>query len=460
MQTFLSMDLVTRAEEAGVSFQDALQLLDASRLLAREQDVRGIAQCVCGLVKRLVGADGVTFVLSEGELVYYAEEESPERLWKGRRFPAKHCISGWAIMNRQAAVIEDIYADPRIPIEAYRPTFVRSLAMVPIGQAQPLGSIGVYWARNHKATERELFLVEMLAEASLSALTRASLQQDVEHLRSRLAPVEGTSRGEEEPSLAQFLPVVAHDLKNPLGAISLASQSLIRRGGLGGDELLNVRRILSSVERARRLVEEVLEYARLKARGGLPLDLEDARLDDVARSVVEEARTAFPGRRIELIAEETNGTWDSLRLSEVMGNLLGNALQYGHPERPVTLRVEARDGETCVEVHNFGPVIPEELLPVLFEPFRRGRGDGRGSVGLGLFIVKQIIQAHGGHIGVRSTSEQGTSFSVHLPRCQVQPIDPPREGAVARRANPSRQPDGGWTSATVTDLEGGLAGPW
>ena len=427
MQAFSSMDLSARVEEVGASFRDVLQLLEASRLLARARDVREIAQCVCGLVKRLVGADGVTFVLSEGELVYYAEEESPERLWKGRRFPAKQCISGWAIMNRQTAVSEDIYADPRIPINAYRPTFVRSLAMVPIGHEEPLGSIGVYWARNHKATERELFLVEMLAEASLAALTRAVLQRDVEDLQSRLAPVEGRPHDEEEPSLARFIPLVAHDLKNPLGAISLASQSLLRSGALAGNELVNVRRILSSVERARRLVEEVLEYARLKARGGLPLDLEDARLDAVARSVVEEARTAFPGRRIELVAEETSGTWDSHRLAEVLANLLGNALQYGHPERPITLRVETREGESCFEVHNFGPVIPDELLPVLFEPFRRGRSDGHCSVGLGLFIVNQIIQAHGGRIRVRSTLEQGTSFTVHLPRCQMQPIDPPLE---------------------------------
>lgn len=152
------------------------------------------------------------------------------------------------------------------------------------------------------------------------------------------------------------------------------------------------------------------------------MDLEDARLDAVARSVVEEARTAFPGRRIELVAEETRGTWDCHRLAEVLANLLGNALQYGHPERPVTLRVEAREGESCFEVHNFGPVIPDELLPVLFEPFRRGRADGHCSVGLGLFIVNQIIQAHGGRIRVRSTLEQGTSFTVHLPLCQMQPI--------------------------------------
>jgi hypothetical protein len=149
------MDVRVRAERAGASLQDAFLLLEVSSQLSRTHDVQAIARQVCSVARRLVGMDGTTFVLREGEQVYYAEEDAPERLWRGRRFPAVQCISGWAILNRRTAVIEDIYTDPRIPIEAYRPTFVKSLAMVPMGREQPLGSIGAYWARRHKATERK-----------------------------------------------------------------------------------------------------------------------------------------------------------------------------------------------------------------------------------------------------------------------------------------------------------------
>ncbi len=422
------MDLRTRAEAAGASPQDAFQLLEASTLLARTQDVQTIARHVCSVARQLVGVDGATFVLREGDQVYYAEEEAPGGLWRGRRFPVDQCISGWVILNRRAAAIDDIHADPRIPIEAYRPTFVRSLAMVPIGREQPLGSIGGYWAHRHEATGRELFLLEVLAELAAEALAQASLREEVKRLRAQAVSAEEASVAREEPMLSRLIPVMAHDLKNPLGAISLAAQALLRRGSLDELDTGRVRRILASVERARHFVDEVLEYSRLREKGGLPLEVADARLEEITRSVVEEARTAFPGRKINLVAEEALGSWDTHRVAEVLSNLLGNALQYGEPERPITLSVGSRHEECFVELHNFGPPIPEEFIPTLFEPFRRGRTGGRGSVGLGLFIVNQIVQAHGGRIGVRSTLEQGTTFSVHLPAHQSLPMCPLREG--------------------------------
>lgn len=414
----------------GASFPEVLQLLEFSLLLARAHDIPAIAHQACLAAKRLLGADGVTFVMREGEHVFYAEEESPERLWRGRRFLASECISGWAILHRQTAVIEDVFSDSRIPVEAYRPTFVKSLAMVPVGGERPTGAMGVYWARTHRATERELFLLEFLAEAVAAALERAGLLQEVALLRATSSGVERAPRGEEGSSLHRLIPILAHDLKNPLSAISLASQSLLKRGSLSASDQLNVRRILSSVERARHLVDDVLEYARLRERGGLPLEVSATRLDELVRAVVDEAQAAFPDRWIELIADPVLGRWDAHRLAEVVANLLGNALQYGHPKRPATVRVEAQAGESLFEVHNFGPAIPAELLPVLFEPFRRGRDEGRNSVGLGLFIARQIVQAHGGRIEVFSTPEAGTAFTVHLPVHQVEPIRAMRHAAV------------------------------
>jgi GAF domain-containing protein len=99
--------------------------------------------------RRLTGADGLTVVLREGDLCYYAEEDAISPLWKGKRFPLGACISGWCMLNRKQVAIRDIYADPRIPHEAYRPTFVKSLAMTPIRMDDPLGAIGAYWADFH-----------------------------------------------------------------------------------------------------------------------------------------------------------------------------------------------------------------------------------------------------------------------------------------------------------------------
>jgi hypothetical protein len=113
-----------------------------------------------------VGCDGVTLVLRDGNACFYAEEDSIGPLWAGQRFPIEECISGWAMLNDDEAVVADIELDERIPIDAYRPTYIRSLAMVPIGKPA-IGAIGAYWARHHEATETELLALRALAENML-----------------------------------------------------------------------------------------------------------------------------------------------------------------------------------------------------------------------------------------------------------------------------------------------------
>jgi GAF domain-containing protein len=125
------------------------------------------------VARRLTRADGITFVLREGDCCYYAEENAIGPLWKGKRFPLASCISGWVMSRRQAVVIPDIYADPRVPHAAYRPTFVKSLAMVPVRDADPVAAIGAYWADEHTATDEELLVLKVLADASALALNRS-----------------------------------------------------------------------------------------------------------------------------------------------------------------------------------------------------------------------------------------------------------------------------------------------
>lgn len=127
----------------------------------------------------LAGCDGATFVLRDGDLCYYADEDAIEPLWKGMRFPMETCISGWAMLNGDHAVIPDIYADPRIPHEAYRPTFVKSLVMTPIRTMAPIGAIGAYWAEQHEATEEEVALLRGLADATSLALEKVSIHQEL-----------------------------------------------------------------------------------------------------------------------------------------------------------------------------------------------------------------------------------------------------------------------------------------
>lgn len=129
-----------------------------------------VGEVVRSAARKVVSADGATFVLREGNRCFYADEDSIAPLWKGQRFPMNQCISGWAMLNKLPAVVPDIAADERIPFEAYRPTFVRSLAMVPIGKDDPLGAIGAYWAHPHAATPSEISALERLAAAAAAAI--------------------------------------------------------------------------------------------------------------------------------------------------------------------------------------------------------------------------------------------------------------------------------------------------
>jgi GAF domain-containing protein len=119
----------------------------------------------------LTGADGVSFVLRAGNSCYYADEEAIAPLWKGQRFPLEVCVSGWVMMNRESVLIPDIYADPRVPHDAYRPTFVRSMLMAPVRKSDPIAAIGVYWRTQCAPTLAHVQLIELLAEAAAVRLT-------------------------------------------------------------------------------------------------------------------------------------------------------------------------------------------------------------------------------------------------------------------------------------------------
>jgi len=163
----------------GLQHRAIEQLMAAVQQISLARDLDAVMKIVRRAARELTGADGATFVLREGELCYYAEEDVIRPLWRGKRFPLSSCISGWTMIHRQPAVIEDIYADPRIPADAYRPTFVKSLAMVPIRPSSPIGAIGNYWASRHLATSEEVKLLQALADSTSVALENIQLYSEL-----------------------------------------------------------------------------------------------------------------------------------------------------------------------------------------------------------------------------------------------------------------------------------------
>jgi GAF domain-containing protein len=168
---------------------EVIQRLSLARTLPAVQDI------VRRAARRLTGADGATFVLRDGDCCFYADEDAIAPLWKGQRFPMSACISGWSMLHRLPAVIDDIYADDRIPHDAYRPTFVKSLAMVPIRTLEPIGAIGNYWAAPHHPTEAEVKLLQALADTTAVALENVRVFTELEErVKARTAALQETNR--------------------------------------------------------------------------------------------------------------------------------------------------------------------------------------------------------------------------------------------------------------------------
>lgn len=167
------------------------RLLQAVQELSLARSLADIQRIVRAAARELTGCDGATLVLKDGDMCHYVDEDAVAPLWKGGRFPLETCISGWVMTNRQAVVIQNIYDDQRIPHAAYRPTFVKSLAMVPIRKLNPVGAIGNYWAAETLPTEHQISLLQSLADATSVAMENVQVYEQLEQrVRDRTADLE------------------------------------------------------------------------------------------------------------------------------------------------------------------------------------------------------------------------------------------------------------------------------
>jgi signal transduction histidine kinase len=283
--------------------------------------------------------------------------------------------------------------------------------------------------------------VVVLARLSSALAYNESDQRLMEEMADRAAlAIESASLFHEAQEAVRMredvVAVVSHDLRNPLNAITLTATLLTRRDDLDERTAKAATRIFAAAERANRLIRDLLDFTQARV-SGIPVQPGPGDLHVLAAQVVEEVRSANPERRIELqLHGDGQGVLDPDRIGQVVANLVGNAVQHSPSESPVRVTSRGEGEGLMLEVHNGGVPIPAETLPGLFEPFRRGlgvkAGDG-GSLGLGLFISRRIVEAHGGRIAVKSSAGEGTTFSVWLPR---QPPARP-ERALPGRASPA-----------------------
>jgi signal transduction histidine kinase len=220
-----------------------------------------------------------------------------------------------------------------------------------------------------------------------------------------------------------FLAILSHDLRNPLNSIAMSAALLPQLADSNLESAQTASQISTSVSLMARMISDLLDYTRTRLGAGMPVLAAPMDLGTICQAVFDEYRSSFPNRVISFESEgDLTGSWDADRLRQMISNLLGNAVQHGAEDVPIDLKLRGEASDILFVVHNGGPPILSGELPKIFEPLVRGSSAGRpkanrpGSIGLGLYIAREIALSHGGTIDVTSTQEAGTSFAVRLPR--------------------------------------------
>lgn len=413
---------VLASEAAGEDFnrnyEAMAHLIGVVQELSHARDLETIQMIVRRAARALTGADGATFVLREGDLCYYADEDAIAPLWKGKRFPMATCISGWAMLNRQSAVIEDIYADPRIPAEAYRSTFVQSLVMVPIRKTSPVGAIGNYWAKRHRANPEQVMFLQALADSTSIALENVALYRE---LTERVEELKEANRIK-----SQFLSNVSHELRTPLNAILGYTDLLIDGvyGRIKSDQRTPLEGVRRNAGDLLRLIEDVLNLTRIEA-GKIELQAEKIDFVTLLQEIFIDLQPIVEQKSLALwldIPEQLPVIEsDRAKVRQILANLLSNAAKFTERGK-IMVWAEAAPHRSGVEIaiRDTGVGIPKEELPKIFDRFHQVDGSATrtfGGVGLGLSIVKEVVGLLSGEIRVESEVGKGSTFTVFLPSC-------------------------------------------
>lgn len=218
-----------------------------------------------------------------------------------------------------------------------------------------------------------------------------------------------------------FLAILGHDLRSPLQAVSMSTEMLLRKATLEGDALKCANNIKRGTGHMTMMVNDLLELVRSRLGKRLPIEPAPMDLAETAQEAIARACAAQPECDPTLdIFGDTQGVWDPRRLDQMLQNLIGNALQHGSDKRKVTLTLKGEPNSVQLTVHNNGTPIPADAIPTIFDPLVRSASEELGepttSLGLGLFIVKEVVDAHHGTIEVTSNETDGTLFTVVLPR--------------------------------------------
>jgi PAS domain S-box-containing protein len=422
-ETYTQEDLALLEELA----ERAAPAIENSRLHDENAEARSRAEQLYHFAKSVVSAEKVEEVFTaaldaisgalgadrSAILTYDDAQVMRFRSWRRLSEKYRSAVEGHApwrpdAVAPQPVLVADVARDA--DLKSFLPLFQReeigAMAFIPlVTRGKLIGKFMVYYGERHEFTPSEIDLAGAIANHLASVTARFAA----------ITKLEDTLRYNE-----LFAGVLGHDLRNPLGAMMTAAHLVLRRQeGEGDRNAKPLSRILASGERMMRMIDQLLDLTRARSGGGIPVDRAAADLGDLCGQAIGELELSYPNWKIERRAVgHLGGNWDVDRLLQIVSNLVCNAGQHGPVDGNIVVSLDGRRADSVTMlVHNEG-AIPETVLPTLFDPFRgtRHRREYSRGLGLGLFIVKEIVRAHGGTVDVASSEKEGTTFTLSLPR--------------------------------------------
>lgn len=377
--------------------------------------IEKVAEIVTKAARQLVGADGITFVLKDGDLCYYFDENAISPLWKGKKFPAANCISGWAMINKQTVIIRDIYLDERIPHDAYRPTFVKSLCMTPVRKDNPIAAIGSYWSYEYTPTEEQLHSLQILANTTAIGLDNIQLRESLRNEFSNVSDLRAKNK-----ELEAYIHSLVHDLRNPLttfsGLIDLISMEV------GGSFLKSKSWCHSAKRVVHRMSGQIDKMLALYRMNNSAISKTDLDLSVMFRELAGQLSNQYPKETDIEVADNLYALGDQTLIHIVMENLVSNACKYSSQVERRHLRFymdKQNPYEKVFALKDNGIGFDPNKATELFKPLvRLDSSSTYSGTGLGLASSQRIISAHGGRMWAESIPGSGSTFYFSLPHPQ------------------------------------------
>ncbi len=368
----------------------------------------------CGLI--VTGEDG-SILRANKTFCTWIGWENPDL--QGRRFQDLLTMGGrifhqthWSPLKQMQGSVSEVKLDLVRRDKALIPMLLNGVRQQ--HESGVVYQLALFCTTDRDKYERELLKARQLAEGLLANKVAAETALS----QAQMELKEAYEKAQRRALFAeQMVAIVSHDLKNPLTAIKMAAEMLGRKMPEGREKLM-LSHICSSTDRAHRMISDLLDFASARVGRGLSVSPTVIDLHSVVAQSVAELRVAFPDVAIEHQSVGRGDVeLDADRMQQIIGNLVANSAAYGDQERPITVISMLDANRASISVHNFGPAIAESARAKLFEPMTRGsdQDDHVRSVGLGLFIVREIVTAHAGDISVHSTADDGTTFTVNFP---------------------------------------------